>query len=94
MIVVNSDASVSPCCYLYFQSDDFADLLLGTAIDARNSPRYLTARRLFDPRAVLDLPTDLQHPCLKCALVHRVPHLRTYLAGNPNAALGARTGGP
>lgn len=94
MIVLNSDASVSPCCYLYFRSDDFADLSHGTAMEARNSPRYLTARRLFDAKAVVDLPPDLRHPCLKCELVYRVPHLKAYLAGNPNAALGARTGGP
>ena len=94
MIVVNSDGGILPCCYLYFKSDDFAELSQGSVKDARNSPRYVTARRMFDPSAVGRLPGDLQHPCLKCELVHRQPHLGDYLASNPNAVLQARTGGP
>lgn len=93
-IVVNSDGGIAPCCYLYFKSDDFAELSQGSVMEARNSPRYLLARSLFDPSAVATLPPDLRHPCLKCELVHRVPHLKDYLAANPHAELGARTGGP
>lgn len=93
-IVVNSDGGIAPCCYLYFKSDDFAELAQGTVMEARNSSRYLVARSLFDPSAVATLPPDLQHPCLKCQLVHRVPHLKQYLTSNPHAAQQARTGGP
>jgi organic radical activating enzyme len=93
-VVINSDATVSPCCYLYFKSDDFGDLSQSTVREARNSPRYVTARKLFDPSLVDKLPPDLEHPCLKCELVHRVPHLQTYLASNPHARVQARTGGP
>ena len=93
VMVVNPDARVSPCCYLYFKEDDFGDLSQSTVREARNSARYVTARKLFDPRAVGELPADLEHPCLKCGLVHGLPHLQDYLAGNPNAAVKSRTGG-
>lgn len=93
LMVVNPDARVSPCCYLYFESDDFGDLSQASVKEARNSPRYVTARKLFDPAAVADLPADLEHPCLKCGLVHGLPHLQDYLASNPNAGVKARTGG-
>lgn len=94
MIVVNADGGVAPCCYLYFKADDFGDLSRGAVMEVRNAPRYVTARRLFDPGATNGLPRDLQHPCLKCELVHRVPHLQEYLAAAPHAIQQARTGGP
>lgn len=94
MIVLNSDGGIAPCCYLYFKEDDFADISPAPLAEMRNNPRYITARRLFDPAAVTSLPRDLQHPCLKCEMVHGAPHLREYLAANPHAALRARTGGP
>jgi hypothetical protein len=93
MIVVNADGGVTPCCYLYFKADDFGDLSRGGVMEARNTARHVTARRLFDPRATAGLPRDLRHPCLKCELVHRVPHLREYLASAPHAIQQARTGG-
>jgi len=93
-IVISADGGIAPCCYLYFKDDDFADLSQESVMAARNSPRYQTARTLFDRTAVATLPPDLQHPCLKCELVHRVPHLQNYLASNPHATQGARTGGP
>jgi organic radical activating enzyme len=94
MIVLNSDGGIAPCCYLYFKEDDFANVSPATLTETRNNPLYVTARRLFDPTAVTCLPHDLQHPCLKCGMVHGAPHLREYLAANPHAAQRARTGGP
>ena len=93
-IVVNSDNGIAPCYFLYFKTDDFADFSHVTVMNARNNPRYVTARSLFAAAAARRLPPDLQHPCLKCEIVHRVEHLCAYLASNPHGKQQARTGGP
>jgi organic radical activating enzyme len=94
MVVLNPDGCIAPCCYLFFKSDDFADLAHDAIPAARNNEFYRTARSLFSPSASIGLRPDLQHPCLKCEIVDRLPHLQAYLAANPNARLQARTGGP
>ena len=60
----------------------------------RNNPLFVTARKLFNASAVLDLPATLEHPCLKCLVVHNQPHLQEYLALNIYAQKDHRTGGP
>lgn len=96
-IVLNSDGGIGPCCFLYFKKDDFADYYPPDHInikDIMSNPQYVVARRMFNRAALGTLPEDLQHPCLKCAFVHRQPHLSGYLAANPNAKQSHRTGGP
>jgi pyruvate-formate lyase-activating enzyme len=92
-VVLQSDGGVAPCCYLFFKKDDLADYSEARIEDIRQSPAFVTARRLFDPAAVPDLSPDLEHPCLKCHIVHRQPHLREYLKANPHAVKDHRTGG-
>ena len=91
--VLDADGGIPPCCYLYFRSDDFAGFEAGRMMDARNNQAFVAARRLFDPGALACLPPNLSHPCLKCHHVHRQPHLKDWLAANPHAAPGHRTGG-
>jgi MoaA/NifB/PqqE/SkfB family radical SAM enzyme len=91
-VVLNSDGGIAPCCFLYFKEDDFADMR-----DIRNATpnqRYTQARMMFDKSAAGDLAPELQHPCLKCTFVHRQQHLKEYLATNPHAKQGHRSGGP
>ncbi len=92
--LINADAGISPCCFLFFKEDDFAEYTQNSLLDIRQSKRFVTARKFFNPSSAVDLPPDLQHPCLKCALVHEQPHLQNYLKSNPNAKKGHRTGGP
>jgi MoaA/NifB/PqqE/SkfB family radical SAM enzyme len=89
-IVLNSDGGIAPCCLLYFKDDDFAHI---SCIE-NTSPRYIEARKMFDKPAAGELASNLQHPCLKCSFVHRQKHLAEYLAANPYAKKGHRTGGP
>lgn len=89
-IVLNSDGGIAPCCFLYFKNDDFADLETFTG----SNQKYLEARSLFNVGASSALDKNLSHPCLKCSFVHRQRHLASYLAANPNAKQGHRTGGP
>jgi len=89
-IVLNSDGGIAPCCLLYFKDDDFAHL---SGIED-TSQRYIEARNMFNRLAAGELGSNLQHPCLKCSFVHRQKHLAEYLAANPNAKSGHRTGGP
>ncbi len=92
-VVLQSDGGVAPCCYLFFKEDDFGDYP-GTGIaNTRENPRFALARKLFNASSLPDLPATLQHPCLKCHLVHRQTHLKEYLRSNPYAAQGHRTGG-
>jgi len=93
-VILNADGGIAPCCYLFFKDDDFGDYTTGHAKDIRQNWRFVTARQLFKPSAVGDLSPDMQHPCLKCHLVHRQPHLQAYLEANPHAVQGHRTGGP
>jgi pyruvate-formate lyase-activating enzyme len=92
-VVLQSDGGVAPCCYLFFKEDDFGDYPGTSIADLRENPRFALARKLFNPSALPDLPAQLQHPCLKCHLVHRQRHLKEYLRSNPFTAQGHRTGG-
>jgi len=89
-IVLNSDGGIAPCCLLYFKDDDFAHI---SSIENTNQ-RYIEARNMFNRLAGGGLASNLQHPCLKCSFVHRQKHLAEYLAANPYAKRGHRTGGP
>jgi MoaA/NifB/PqqE/SkfB family radical SAM enzyme len=89
-IVLNSDGGIAPCCFLYFKDDDFAHI---SCIERKNQ-RYIEARKMFNRLAAGELDANLQHPCLKCGFVHRQKHLTKYLAENPYAKRGPRTGGP
>ena len=89
-IVLNSDGGIAPCCLLYFKDDDFAHI----SCMENTSRRYIEARKMFNKPAAGELASDLQHPCLKCSFVHRQKHLAEYLAANPYAKKGHRTGGP
>lgn len=92
-VTINADGGVPPCCFVYFKTDDFAHLEDAPLQTIRNNERFTTARKLFDPKRVSDLPPLLKHPCLKCHLVHAQPHLQDYLDDNPNAVQDHRTGG-
>lgn len=94
MLVLNSDGGIMPCCYLFFKRDDFGDYSQDQLMQVRNNPLFVTARKLFNASEVADLPGSLQHPCLKCEVVHNQPHLHEYLALNPYAQKDHRTGGP
>jgi MoaA/NifB/PqqE/SkfB family radical SAM enzyme len=91
-IVLNVDAGIAPCCFMFYKKDDFNNFSQDI-FAIRNSERGLTARNLFNPSNINSLPPDLQHPCLKCGLVHEQPHLHDYLKSNPNARREHRTGG-
>jgi MoaA/NifB/PqqE/SkfB family radical SAM enzyme len=92
VVTVNSDGGIAPCCYVFNKNDDFAEYDDSGLMGVRNNEKFVTARKLFDPKAVSELPKDLVHTCLKCDLVHAQPHLREYLASNPNAKPGHRSG--
>ena len=92
-VVLQSDGGVAPCCYLFFKEDDFGEYPGTNLVDMRKNSRFSLARKLFNPTALSDLPRDLQHPCLKCHLVHRQSHLQEFLNANPHAVQGPRTGG-
>jgi hypothetical protein len=92
-VVLQSDGGIAPCCYLFFKEDDFGNYP-GTSIrELRENPRFALARKLFNAAALPELQPSLDHPCLKCHLVHRQAHLREYLRSNPHAIQGHRTGG-
>ena len=93
-VVVNADGGVPGCCYLFFKEDDFGHVSQDRLMDLRANDVFTTARRFFNSSATAGLPPDLRHPCLKCEMVHSQPHLRQYLAANPRARKGHRTGGP
>ena len=96
-IVLNCDGGITPCCLLYFKKDDFAAYSQANTVnivDIMSNDKYSIARQLFKISSVAEFPQNLQHPCLKCTLVHRQRHLTRYLASNPNAKQAHRTGGP
>ena len=93
-VVINADGAIPPCCNLFFRQDDFGAYREQGISQIRNNEVFLTARKLFNPSMIDQLDTKLVHPCLKCELVHKQPHLREYLKSNPNAKLSHRTGGP
>jgi organic radical activating enzyme len=92
-VVLQSDGGIAPCCYLYFKQDDVGDYSGDPISKIRQNQAFTTARSLFDTGSADNLPSDLQHPCLKCGVVHEQPHLRKYLKSNPYAIKGHRTGG-
>jgi organic radical activating enzyme len=94
MVVLNSDGGILPCCYLFFKRDDFGNYAQDRVMQLRNNPFFVTARKLFKASEAVDLPKNLQHPCLKCEVVHNQPHLHDYLALNTHAHKDHRTGGP
>jgi MoaA/NifB/PqqE/SkfB family radical SAM enzyme len=56
-VVVNPDGGVSPCCIVYRQDRDFANLSTMDTIDPEalyNNPAYVSARALYSPKA--DVP--------------------------------------
>lgn len=96
-IVLNCDGGITPCCLLYFKKDDFTEYPHANSVnivDIMSNNKYIIARKLFKISSVAEFPQKLQHPCLKCTLVHRQRHLTEYLASNPNAKQANRTGGP
>lgn len=93
LIVLNADGGITPCYYLYFKEDDFANIATDDIKKIRNNKPYVLARKLFDSAAAGDLNTDLIHTCLKCEKVHQQKHLKEYLQLNPNAKKSHRTGG-
>ena len=93
-VVINPDGGITPCCYLFFKRDDFGDYAHDRVMHMRNNPWFVTARKLFNASEAADLPGTMQHPCLKCEVVHDQPHLQAYLALNPYAQKDHRTGGP
>ncbi|MFC1885339.1 radical SAM/SPASM domain-containing protein [Thermodesulfobacteriota bacterium] len=93
-VVINADGAIPPCCYLFFKEDDFGEYREQGMSEIRNNEVFLKARKLFNPSMIDQLDTNLVHPCLKCELVHKQPHLVDYLNSNINAKLAHRTGGP
>lgn len=94
LTVLNADGGITPCYYLYFKQDNFADLAKDHWRNVRNNESYVLARKLFSPSCAGDLDTNLVHPCLKCEKVHQQKHLKEYLSVNKNAKKSHRTGGP
>jgi organic radical activating enzyme len=94
MVVLNSDGGLLPCCYLFFKKDDFGNYAQERIMEVRHNPFFVTARKLFNASEAVDLPGTMQHPCLKCEVVHNQPHLQEYLALNPYGQKDHRTGGP
>jgi organic radical activating enzyme len=93
-VILQSDGGIAPCCYLFFKQDDLGEYSGDLIEEIRQNEAFTTARALFDAGSADDLPTDLQHPCLRCGVVHEQPHLSNYLKSNPHAIKGHRTGGP
>jgi len=93
-IVLTPDQRLAPCCFLFFREDDLGDCRGKSFLEVRRNSSFTLARKLFDVSQVSNLPSDLRHPCLKCDIVHRQPHLREYLRSNPHAGRAYRTGGP
>jgi pyruvate-formate lyase-activating enzyme len=83
-VTLQADGGVAACCNVYHKADDFGHLDGGIAA-TRANPAWQTARMLFDPRNLPVLDPALAHPCLRCPVVHRTPHLADYLAANPHA---------
>ncbi len=88
-IVLQADGGIAPCCNLYHQADDFGTLDQGPITQTRNNYRYQTARRLFTPAGASLLDPQLDHPCLRCPIVHAQPHLKPRLAANRHAFANA-----
>lgn len=83
-VTLQADGGLAACCNVYHKADDFGALEGGVAA-TRGNESWRTARMLFDPRSLPVLDPELDHPCLRCPVVHRTPHLADYLAANPNA---------
>jgi MoaA/NifB/PqqE/SkfB family radical SAM enzyme len=61
--VINSDSTMSPCCFVYSIRDDFAELKQQSFADAWNSANYLRARSAFRRKS-----EDGYLPCYKCSI--------------------------
>jgi organic radical activating enzyme len=94
MLVLNSDGGILPCCYLFYKKDDFGNYAQDPVRHVRNNPFFVTARKLFYASEAVNLSGTMQHPCLKCEVVHNQPHLQEYLGLNTYARKDHRTGGP
>ncbi len=94
LAVLNCDGGIVPCYYLFDKGDDFDRYAPGQIIRIRQNDRFVTARKLFSKDEYRTLAPDLDHPCLKCYLVHQQPHLKEYLETNPHAVQTHRTGSP
>jgi MoaA/NifB/PqqE/SkfB family radical SAM enzyme len=80
-ITLQSDGGISPCCMIYDERDDFGHIERATVREVRNNERYRTARQFFASRE--NTVKDLDHPCLRCPMVHRQKHLAGFFARHP-----------
>lgn len=74
-IAMHVDGGIVPCCHLYDSKDDFVAAPDNRAGNLWHSPSFVAARKLFKPELAGEIPKDLRHPCLNCALVKIQPHL-------------------
>ena len=84
-ITMQVDGGIGACCHHIDKADDFLDSPAATFSTMWHAPRFMTARRLFSPKAAERLPDDLEHPCLSCPIVRNQPHLTRFVtpAGTP-----------
>lgn len=61
--IINFDGTISPCCYVYLQSDDIGDLKQNTFYNIWNSKRYVKARKMFSEKNDYGLK-----PCSDCTV--------------------------
>jgi hypothetical protein len=79
-IAMQVDGGIVPCCHLYDKKDDFVEKPEGGAHAVWNADRFTTARKLFRPDLVHEIPKDFRHPCLSCSLTKIQPHLASLVA--------------
>ena len=84
-VALQSDGGIAPCCNLYHKKDDFGHIDEASVFQIRKNERYRKARMLFDPNRLSELDKNLNHPCLRCPIVHRQTHLESFLESNSNA---------
>lgn len=84
-IAMQVDGGIVPCCHLYDKKDDFVDTPDKDSSVVWHAERFTSARRLFKPELVGEIPHDLKHPCLSCSLAKIQPHL-SHLAGTQQTA--------
>ncbi len=65
-IVINSDYSISPCCYIFNSKNVFGNAKTASIMDIRQNKRYVMARKLFRLDLKSTIPQNLEHPCLLC----------------------------
>jgi MoaA/NifB/PqqE/SkfB family radical SAM enzyme len=84
-VTLQADGGITPCCNLYHKEDDFGHLDGSSVREIRANEQSRIARMLFDPARLPVLDPQLDHPCLRCPVVHGAEHLAGYLAENPHA---------